>query len=468
MGILKNLIIATTGTHVYTSKQIQGWIERNDGHYSPTIHEGVTHLLASEEAYKSKQRTEAVRQALSLGIQILSYDWLDDSLHARKKLPVKSYERGALSKKRHLAKQLKRLGAEADGKKFREGCEEIRKLTGSAPTSAPVPPTPFVSAKEDLLRRRAERATALQDAEVKHTSVPPKLSTTPTPTTPSSTLDDSRTQAKSHWKAEYHYYQDTTGFDYKITLVQNDVSNNITAKYYIGLLESHTKPHTYWGLAQYQPVKTNPTPPLPTTTTTTNATSCTSAHKNPYKTHTEAEKLRLLALISPPPAHPSTSHVTPLCPRNSPFALAWRSFRHAFHDLTLIPWGSRFDAHAPLLQKRSAAQLDVEPYQYVRPRLGMPVGVFPQAGGVFASEGEYVRGTVGIPLVEGGLDEMGAFGAVVLGERRRVEEERRRREGEVQEGKKRKRGARLGDGVDGRGFVAPEFVHLLKGVGVRK
>ncbi|EMD90603.1 hypothetical protein COCC4DRAFT_126898 [Bipolaris maydis ATCC 48331] len=429
MGILKNLIIATTGTHVYTSKQIQGWIERNDGHYSPTIHEGVTHLLASEEAYKSKQRTEAVRQALSLGIQILSYDWLDDSLHARKKLPVKSYERGALSKKRHLAKQLKRLGAEADGKKFREGCEEIRKLTGS---------------------------------------VPPKLSTTPTPTTPSSTLDDSRTQAKSHWKAEYHYYQDTTGFDYKITLVQNDVSNNITAKYYIGLLESHTKPHTYWGLAQYQPVKTNPTPPLPTTTTTTNATSCTSAHKNPYKTHTEAEKLRLLALISPPPAHPSTSHVTPLCPRNSPFALAWRSFRHAFHDLTLIPWGSRFDAHAPLLQKRSAAQLDVEPYQYVRPRLGMPVGVFPQAGGVFASEGEYVRGTVGIPLVEGGLDEMGAFGAVVLGERRRVEEERRRREGEVQEGKKRKRGARLGDGVDGRGFVAPEFVHLLKGVGVRK
>ncbi|KAF5851851.1 hypothetical protein GGP41_000593 [Bipolaris sorokiniana] len=345
MGILKNLIIATTGTHIYLPKQIQGWIERNGGRYSPTVHEGVTHLLASEVAYKSKQRTEAVHQALSLGIQILSYDWLDDSLNARKKLPVKSYVREVLSDKRRMAKKLKRLGAEADGKKFREGCEEIMKLTGS----------------EDLLRRRTERATALQDAEVKDTSNPPTLSTIPTSTTLSSAPNDSRTQAKSHRKAEYHYYQDTTGFDYKITLIQSDISNNITAKYHIGLLESHTKPHTYWGLAQYQPVEVTPTSPLPTTIS---STSPTTDHKNPDITRVESEKSCLLSLISPPPPNPTTSFTNPLCPRNASFAIAWRSFRHAFHDLTLIPWESRFDAHATSLQKREAARLDVEPYSW--------------------------------------------------------------------------------------------------------
>ncbi|EUC51183.1 hypothetical protein COCMIDRAFT_31742 [Bipolaris oryzae ATCC 44560] len=452
MGILKNLVIATTGTHTYPPKQIQGWIERNGGRYSPTVHEGVTHLLASEEAYKSKQRTEAVRQALSLCIQILSYDWLDDSLNARRKLPVKSYAREVLSDKRRMAKKLKRLGAEADGKKFREGCEEIKKLTGS-------------------------------EAELKDPSHP-----TPSPTlsiksaqAPSSTPDDSRTQAKSHWKAEYHYYQDTTGFDYKITLVQTNVSNTVTAKYHIGLLESHTKPHTYWGLAQYQHLST---------TTTTNSTSSPANPDpaNPQKAHVESEKSRLLSLICPPP------HIHPLCPRNSPFTTAWRSFRHAFHDLCLIPWESRFDAHATSLQKREAARLNAEPYRYVRPRLGMPVGVFPQAAGLFANaksgsvgagggseDAEYVRGQVGIPLFEG-LDEKGLFGAVVVrereGERVRVEEERRKNGeigvgvgGEVLEGKKKRRrreGGRLGDGVDGRGFVAPEFAHLLRGVGGKK
>lgn len=102
----------------------------------------------------------------------------------------------------------------------------------------------------------------------------------------------------------------------------------------------------------------------------------------------------------------------------------------------------------------------------------MPVGVFPQAGDLFTCGEKYVRGTVGIALFEGELDENGAFGAVVVRERERerVEEERRRIGGvEVQEGeKKRKREGRLGDGVDGRGFVAPEFAHLLRGVGGRK
>lgn len=114
----------------------------------------------------------------------------------------------------------------------------------------------------------------------------------------------------------------------------------------------------------------------------------------------------------------------------------------------------------------------------------MPIGVFPQAGDVFGREGggggggggedaEYVRGQVGVLLGEGGLNERGAFGAVVLEERWRAEEEMRRKvesegAGEVVERRKRREGRRLGDGVDGRGFVAPEFAHLLKGTGGRK
>jgi len=264
MGVLDKLTIAVVGTHPHDTKQIKAWIERNGGKYSAKINKSVTHLIASKEAYKKP--ADAVQQATDLNIHVVSYDWFDDSLQAKKKLGTRKYTWEVLMKERRKKKELKRIGTLADGSKFRKGCENIEGLTGSGTskasrivakkprksksfffaTSTPaISNIPFVSAKEDLLRRRAEREAALaegagagaREGQAKNsievmddTPSPANQSSKPvaliqTPLKKSKPLGTSKKvpQAKiSHWKEDYHYYQDTDGFEYKILLVRVD------------------------------------------------------------------------------------------------------------------------------------------------------------------------------------------------------------------------------------------------------
>ncbi|KAI4639794.1 hypothetical protein J4E93_009148 [Alternaria ventricosa] len=245
---------------------IKTWIERNGGKYSAKINKSVTHLIASKEAYKKP--ADAVQQATDLNIHVVSYDWFDDSLQAKKKLGTRKYTWEVLMKERRKKKELKRIGTLADGSKFRKGCENIKGLTGSGTlktsrvvarkprksksfffaTSAPsVPSIPFISAKEDLLRRRAEREAALaEDAGAgagaceDRAKNPEVINDTPSPAnqfskpvvstqTPPKKPEPSATSRKvsqakisRHWKEDYHYYQDTDGFEYKIVLVRQD------------------------------------------------------------------------------------------------------------------------------------------------------------------------------------------------------------------------------------------------------
>ncbi|KAF7573432.1 BRCT multi-domain protein [Pyrenophora tritici-repentis] len=340
MGVLDNLTIAVTGTHPHDAKQIRSWIDKNNGRYSVVVNKNVTHLIASKEAYKA--RNDAVRQATDLGIDVVSYDWFDDSLQARRKLSTRRYKWEVLTKERRTRKELKRLGKAADGKKFRDGCARIKELTGSGTsdstavkrkprknksksfffdTSDPVvPPTLFVSAKEDLLRRKAERETAKADGST-------------------ASGDDE---------------------------VNDDLTTAGFSQYNIGLLESHSKPHVYWTIAQYKPAKASPQ-------VVDNAAS---------NIHPEAARLQ--ALISPPSFTIPTSsapYQTTLCPRNSAFDTAYTVFRHAFRDLTLLTWEERFDP-GKNLQKSRAILFNTEPFIYSRPKPGMPVGMFPQEQGL--------------------------------------------------------------------------------------
>jgi len=260
MGVLDKLTIAVVGTHPHDAKQIKTWIERNGGKYSAKINKSVTHLIASKEAYKKP--ADAVQQATDLNIHVVSYDWFDDSLQSKKRLGTRKYTWEVLMKERRKKKELKRIGTLADGSKFRKGCENIEGLTGSGTlktsrvvarkprksksfffaTSAPaVAPIPFVSAKEDLLRRRAERAAALAEgagavacdgqaktsAEVidetpsSFVSKPATFTKKPKPV-PVSSKKNSQAKISRHWKEDYHYYQDTDGFEYKILLVRVD------------------------------------------------------------------------------------------------------------------------------------------------------------------------------------------------------------------------------------------------------
>ena len=459
MGALNKLTIALTGTHPHETKQIRSWIERNGGKYSAGIKENVTHLVASKETYKA--RNDAVRQAIDLGIDVVSYDWFDDSLQARRKLSTRKYKWEVLTKERRTRKELKRLGKAADGKKFRDGCARIKELTGSGTSKSTtvatnprksksfffaakipaVPPTPFASAKEDLLRRRAEREIALADGtegpgddEVNETEDHSSalVTSSPSPSTPSSTTpkkpkpqscppNDSPpiidAPAKlTHWKDSYHYYQDQTGFDYKIVLVRSDFSSAGFAQYHIGLLESHAKPHTYWTIVQYKPPAAKSSLPPPAQEA--------DSHQTPnHAQRPSSEASRLLALITHPPRTDSTPFKTSLCPRTSTFSIAFTAFRHAFRDLTLLTWEERFDGQKTV-QKARAVLLDTEPFVYGRPKQGMPTGLFPQekgmlVGGVLSVkvrgdvEDDYVRGRSGLPGLSCGLGRNGAIGSAV-------------------------------------------------------
>jgi hypothetical protein len=555
MPVLDKLVIATIGTLPHELKDIRKWIDKNGGKYSANVKRGVTHLIASKEAWKTA--APSIQQATGMGIPVVSYDWFDDSLQSKRKLSSKKYTWEVIQKERNKKKQLKRLGAMADGKKFRTGCERIRELTGSGTsvkaavvrkpkksksfffaTPAPViSDIPFVSATEDLKRRRAEREAALADgseAPIENedepstqaspsssSSAPKPVSPTKKKTTPPSskkptTAPANGTQAKkTHWKDLYHYYQDTTGFEYKILLVRVDGSSNGIAQYNLGLLESHLKPHTYWTIVQYKPKVAAP-PPAPDDLISSGKialpfhpsdSSSTAQQKSVYDP--AAHEARLRALISKPAPTEDKPYNSHLCPQGSDYATASRAFRHAFRDLTLLSWEERFDT-GKTLQKARAQLLNIEPFFYEKPNPGLPMGLLPQEAGMFCGDASglevrgdiedgYIRGKLGLPSISEPLSKSSGFigGAIAADERevRKREELRLRRIEEKEEAERRKRGEVLvkekkinhnrpmfngpmgrpeieygGGGTNGvaassgRGFVAPEYAHLVKKV----
>ena len=61
MVVLKDLIIAVTGTLEHDATQIKKWVEANGGRYSPNVRRGVTHLITGKDAWK--QSSDAVQAA---------------------------------------------------------------------------------------------------------------------------------------------------------------------------------------------------------------------------------------------------------------------------------------------------------------------------------------------------------------------------------------------------------------------
>ncbi|KAH7385971.1 hypothetical protein BKA66DRAFT_527683 [Pyrenochaeta sp. MPI-SDFR-AT-0127] len=467
MAVLDKLVIAVTGSLPHEPAQIKKWAVLNGGKWSPELRKDVTHLIASKDAYE--KNTHAIQQASKTGAWIVSFDWFEDSLHCKRKLSERKYTWEFLRKQRRRQKQLKRLGTVADGKRFREGCEKARGLTGSGTsndtvTRKPRKPTgfffkaesisdtPFVSATEALKRKWAERgldqeadfrvaegqaqnpieieddsptqtlpsaspATILAKSPTKGTK--PSSSFLKNTVTPSTAIPEPEAKTP-HFKDIYHYYLDSTGFEYKIVLVRSDFSINSYARYHIGLLESHTKPHTYCTIFQY-------TPPVK------------KAPESSSGILGNAEAARLTLLATNPVASQDFPYKAFVCPMNSSFAPAWRAFRHVFRDLTLLSWEERFDANN-LVQRSRAQQLGIEPYMYAKPAKGLPMGLLPQEDGLFQgskdgleirgdSDDGYVRNSFNLPSISYPLTKHGSIGSYIHrkeDERRREEEEKRR------------------------------------------
>lgn len=507
------------GTLPHEPSNIKKWVEANGGKWSARVAPHVTHLITGKDAWKKV--SDPVMQAAERNIFIVTYDWLEDSLQKKRKLAEKNYTWEAIRKDRKRAQEIRKLGKVADGKKFIEGCKSIKELTGSG-TSPKLPrerkPKPskshffgatintkFVSAADDLKRRRAEREAAEavdraakeraarkadfaasgtsrtpieleNDRSVSGVSSMPKppASVSPTRTTSSSTLPACVTtttspmepQAKKSLKDLYHYYLDSTGFEYKVTLARSNFASNNITRYQISILESHTTPHTYCTFVQYTPpagTRPDSSSSAPTTTNLRNPLLAflkqanddakTQQPNTPTPT-AQSEAAHLRSLITPTLPTTNLPYKSLITPISSPFPIVWRAFRHTFRDLTLLSWEERFDP-GKSVQKARAQVLGLEPYVYAKPSIGMPMGLMVQEAGlgtgagvggvgvVTAGNGQqvivlpgdaedgYMRNEFRLPGVDEPLSSHGVIGAMLW-----REDEEVRKKGEAAEKKK--------------------------------
>ncbi|KAF1924109.1 uncharacterized protein M421DRAFT_16948, partial [Didymella exigua CBS 183.55] len=390
MGTLKNLVIAVTGTFEHDVTKIKKWIDANGGRFSPTVHRGVTHLITGKDAWK--QAWDTVQAANKLRVFVVTFEWLEDSLHRRRALAETQYTWEHIARQKKRDRQMTKLGPRMSTKQFNDGCEEIKKTMGLGTSKSrrprvvarkPKKPTSiltadmhvsFLSAADDLTRRREEReaAKAKKKAEEEAATKQSSTSIVDNVSSPASAnFHALRTTSFLHaspapgvqakipaLKDLYHYYLDTTGFEYKIVLTRCNLRANEITRYRLRILESHTKPHVYCTFIEYFPPSVG-------------NTAGSGIH-----THPEADRLR--ALLAPPSAAPTLPPATRaykslIVPMSSDFATAWRAFRHAFRDLTLLSCEERFDLSKTLYKTR-AAHFSIEPFVYVRPKHGLPLG----------------------------------------------------------------------------------------------
>ncbi|KAL2401648.1 hypothetical protein ABEF93_007687 [Exophiala dermatitidis] len=87
---LRNLCIASTNDFPGDKNdKIKGWIEHNGGIFSKDMSENVTHLLASQKAWKKYH--PLVREARRLRtVHIVRLEWLEDSLLGKLKRPLET------------------------------------------------------------------------------------------------------------------------------------------------------------------------------------------------------------------------------------------------------------------------------------------------------------------------------------------------------------------------------------------
>lgn len=507
MGVLNGLTIAVAGTLDYDNTQIKKWVEANGGRYSPSVSKHITHLITSKEAWKNA--SDEVQKAVKHQAWVLTYDWLEDSLLKKRKLAETKYSWEDKEQERKRNKEMKKLGFLADTKKFQDGCEAAKKATGTG-TSQPRSRTarkprqsrsvligdmanvPFVPAAETLRQKREAREEAASQAAKKTSQRPTNALSSSAASASSHTLTSSSPQplpqAKKSLKDLYHYFLDATGFEYKILLTRCDLPANTMQRYHLSILESHTKPNVYCTFIQYYPagvvepskessgciqavfdfnstfqetsINIDEEPPSDTAASSSSEVSPTQ--------HPEATRLH--SLTHPPVPSPSHPYKTLLTPMGTPFSTAFLAFRHAFRDLTLLAWEERFSLPRPLYQHRAASH-NIEPFIYVRPKIGLPTGLIAQEVGMFC--GTPTLGSSdggGMVIEEDALDEAyvrpafpflpvltvplgeGIIGTAIQAERREKEkrEEVKRRKVEEREREERKRSGQ-GQGQEKKG-----------------
>ncbi|KAF2652754.1 hypothetical protein K491DRAFT_718611 [Lophiostoma macrostomum CBS 122681] len=522
MGCLKNLVIAATNDVGYKPDQLKKWVEANSGIWVPRVGRGVkiTHLVCGQSAWKAKD--DAVQKAQASGAYIVTFDWLEDSLQARRKLAERTYLWEKVVHEKKKTKERKKIAKLADTNKFRKGSQKAIEDIGSGESATPSrgsslkPGGFFASSMEALKEARLKRELKEKEKTASYASsstkgddnkrsamevdeyadkekpavkgdlvfkgsgeksvspAPPTLAPASLPTPPRSTSaskpsPDPPTSSTSTCTSQppcpapavqvpeakpakltdnYHLYLDATGFEYSIMLVRTNLHHNNHAMYSLRIYESNTKPHTYCTFVRYAPPKEAPAPMLmkngipillpASSTTPLKSEENATPKKQPTTTNPDMP-------TAPPANKPYRALLTPL---DADFSTAFRVFRHAFRDMTLLSWEERVYADVKNRQKAYATLCKIEPYTYRGPALGLPAGNVPaiplQSGSIGKGSGKnaldsimrdkddgYIRGSLGLPGVDIGLSPGGSIGNLVHREAeaaRKAKEEEEERE----------------------------------------
>lgn len=119
MPCLKDLYITATPDLPYPPTQLRKWVEANGGRWLPTVNKNTTHLICSKDAWKrakhaptsdASAKNDLVGKAKEVeGCYIVSYDWLEDCLHKKRRLSEKRYAWGRREKVRRRERRMGRV-----------------------------------------------------------------------------------------------------------------------------------------------------------------------------------------------------------------------------------------------------------------------------------------------------------------------------------------------------------------------
>ncbi|KAF6845462.1 brct domain-containing protein [Colletotrichum musicola] len=102
-AIFKDFVIATAGPNDHKPEELKSWIELRKGRFSLDMDESVTHLLCTEDQFKTRHKNQRIKLAQKGRVRILHIDWFTFSCTHNKKLPESEYNFRAV-RKRELAR----------------------------------------------------------------------------------------------------------------------------------------------------------------------------------------------------------------------------------------------------------------------------------------------------------------------------------------------------------------------------
>ncbi|EME87670.1 uncharacterized protein MYCFIDRAFT_75515 [Pseudocercospora fijiensis CIRAD86] len=228
---LKSCVIVTVGLHEdWNNQKVKDWVSQASGKVESRVTEATTHLVVSKKEWEKKG--VVVQDALKRKddslqeIEIVSYDWLADSLHAKSKKREKGY-RFVLARSK---------GKGGDEPRSNSG---LMKQLFDDHTLGPTP------AEKGLIEKRAvenaELARKRDEAKMKDFE-----QSRMTVSEYAAIFKRGAQKARTHLLNEnHHIYQDCTGFCYDVTLTKVDAKHNTNERYSLVIFESNNVPNTY-------------------------------------------------------------------------------------------------------------------------------------------------------------------------------------------------------------------------------